>query len=393
MTINPSIAAELQSLSPSAQIEMYEIDATVLGDTVYRFHSGKNEITQDIVWQGNTYNAFPIVATGFELTGRGVLPRPKLRVANVLGTMSALVLAYADLAGCKVTRIRTLVKFLDAVNFGSPRNKLFSTDDLGTGWVRGSGLSSVVDGVADPFGGTAATQFNGLTGSSVTSTLATVYRPNTPVVVGNKYTISVWVNPLTSGTFIIRYGATANAQTKAFPLTAGSGWQRISATFTAGSSGGTASPCLFGASAAMNVQLFGAQFEDGEFMTEYVPVASTFNPNPNADPTAEYPRDVYFVDRKSTETRDYVEFELSAALDLAGVRLPRRQIIQNYCPWLYRGAECGYTGTSYFDTNDATVPTLAQDVCGKRLTSCQARFGSTAELPYGGFPAAGLIRQ
>jgi len=33
-----------------------------------------------------------------------------------------------------------------------------------------------------------------------------------------------------------------------------------------------------------------------------------------------------------------------------------------------------------------------QDVCGKRLSSCQARFGQHAELSFGGFPAAGLIR-
>ena len=31
------------------------------------------------------------------------------------------------------------------------------------------------------------------------------------------------------------------------------------------------------------------------------------------------------------------------------------------------------------------------DVCGKRLTSCQLRFGS-ANLPYGAFPGANLTR-
>ena len=114
--------------------------------------------------------------------------------------------------------------------------------------------------------------------------------------------------------------------------------------------------------------------------------------NPTADATAEFADDVYFIDRKSRETRDVVEFELAAAFDLEGVSLPRRQIVQNVCPWQYRGAECGYTGTAYFNANDEAVSSRAQDACGKRLVSCQKRFGANAELPFGGFPAAGLIR-
>ncbi|TCS68254.1 hypothetical protein EDC61_1305, partial [Sulfuritortus calidifontis] len=30
--------------------------------------------------------------------------------------------------------------------------------------------------------------------------------------------------------------------------------------------------------------------------------------------------------------------------------------------------------------------------CGKRLASCKLRFGPYAELPFGGFPAVGLLR-
>jgi len=66
--------------------------------------------------------------------------------------------------------------------------------------------------------------------------------------------------------------------------------------------------------------------------------------------------------------------------------------VQNICPWRYRSSECGYTGTAYFNANDQSVTTLEQDVCGKRLSSCKLRFGEFAELPYGGFPASGLIR-
>lgn len=114
--------------------------------------------------------------------------------------------------------------------------------------------------------------------------------------------------------------------------------------------------------------------------------------NPTADTTAEFQDDVFFIDRKSNENRDVVEFELAPAFDVTGVKLPRRQIVQNVCPWRYRGAECGYTGTAYFSALDVAVGSLALDVCGKRLDSCKARFGQNAELPFGGFPAAGLFR-
>lgn len=114
--------------------------------------------------------------------------------------------------------------------------------------------------------------------------------------------------------------------------------------------------------------------------------------NPTADPTAEFADDVFFIDRKSNENRDIVEFELAAAFDVTGVKLPRRQIIQNVCPWRYRSSECGYTGTTYFNAKDENTTIVALDVCGKRLSSCQARFGENGDLPFGGFPAAGLIR-
>jgi len=97
-----------------------------------------------------------------------------------------------------------------------------------------------------------------------------------------------------------------------------------------------------------------------------------------ADPHAKFPDEVWYVDRKASENRDAVSFELASKFDLAGVMLPKRQLIANVCQWKYRGAECGYTGTRYFNTNDGVESTLANDVCGKRLASCELRFGQVA---------------
>lgn len=99
-----------------------------------------------------------------------------------------------------------------------------------------------------------------------------------------------------------------------------------------------------------------------------------------ADPHAKFPDEIWYVDRKANESRDSVTFELASKFDLAGVMIPKRQIIANICQWKYRSAECGYTGNIYFDTNDNNVTTLAADVCGKRLSSCNARFGQIVRV-------------
>ncbi len=230
-----AISSEIQKLAPSAVIELFILDLSLFSQGMIYFHAGTNALQQKLVWQGNAYEAFPIQIDGFEFNGNGQIPRPKLKVANVTGSITALVLTYQDLVGAKITRKRTLAKFLDAANF----------------------------------------------------------------------------------------------------------------------SGGV---------------------------------------NHSADPSAEFADDIYYIDRKSRETRDVIEFELAASFDLEGVNLPRRQIVQNVCPWRYRSSECSYTGTKYFDASDRTVTSSTQDICGKRLSSCQVRFGQNAELPFGGFPAAGLFR-
>jgi hypothetical protein len=232
--MNEDIAVEIQKLEPSAIIELFVLDATSFGGDTYYFHAGTNGLRQTLTWQGQEYSPFPVQITGFEFSAGGQLPRPKMLVSNVTGIITALVLAYQDLLGAKVIRKRTMLKYLDAVNF---------PDSI----------------------------------------------------------------------------------------------------------------------------------------------------NPTADPTAEFPDDVYYIDHKTGENKQVVEFDLSASFDVQGIKLPRRQIIQNLCPWKYRSAECSYAGTNYFDKNDVAVGTLAQDVCGKRLSSCEARFGTSAELPFGGFVGAGLI--
>lgn len=227
------IVKDIQSLAPTALIELFVLDYTNLKNPgTYHFHAGTNELSHDIVWGGITYQALPIEAEGFEISTKGTLPRPKMRIANMNGLFSAEVAANNDLVGAKVIRKRTFAKYLDAVNFPS----------------------------------------------------------------GNTY----------------------------------------------------------------------------------------------ADPNQSYPDDIWYVEQKLSENRYVIEWELVSAFDLQGVVLPRRQVVQSYCSWRYKGAECGYAGNLYFDSQDNAVGSAAQDVCGKRFTSCRARQAgfSGGVLPFGGFPGA-----
>lgn len=237
--------SDLQAIAPSAVIELFQLELNVaqhgINETYY-FHAGVNaDDNGNIVWDGQEYLRYPIEATDFEYTGTGSLPRPKLRVSNIFGTITGLILSLPNgLEGAKVTRIRTLARYLDAINFPS------------------SGNLSLED-----------------------------------------------------GSFFL--------------------------------------------------------YEDG-IKIALEPINST------ADPTAEFPREIYYIDRKAGENRDLVEFELAAAFDLVGVRAPKRQCVSNVCQWIYRGPECGYVGNAFFNFNDQPVGTIGQDVCGKRLNSCELRF-------------------
>lgn len=212
--VNVEIFQSLLTSSPYAIIELYELHLVqeLHGSSeIFYFHAGVNKKlpSGDVYWRGNPYSPLPIEVDGFEYSGNGQLPRPTVRISNLLGSISALLLSVNeitvgnDLTGAKFVRIRTMSRFLDSKNF---------TGDV--------------------------------------------------------------------------------------------------------------------------------------------------NPYGTPDPTAEMPQEIYYVDRKSNENQSVVEFELAAVFDLAGVRAPKRQCIANICQWQYRGPECGYTGTNYFDENDNPVNTV-----------------------------------
>lgn len=258
-----AVHADLQAIYPSSIIEMFELELNQLqhdSTEVLRFHAGTNlNLNTELMWQGNLYRPLPIEAEGFEYSGSGQLPRPRIRVSNLYLIIStALAELPYGLEGAKLTRIRTLARYLDTENF--PADAFILQEDGGIFLTEDSFKISTEDGQNNPLG--------------------------TP------------------------------------------------------------------------------------------------------DPLAEFPREVYYVDRKSLENRDIVEFELASVFDLQNMRIPRRQTIANICQWKYRnydattsgfnmaGVTCPYVGTQYYTVSGESTLDPAQDVCNKQLDGCRLRFAS-----------------
>lgn len=245
---------DLQKLEPGNLVRLYEIDGSAFGAEILRFHSDTLAHTPEeiaaaggdesklppksIWWQGIEYSAWPSQNEGIETSTDGSSAQPKLSVANLNGSITALCLAYDDMLQARVTIHDTFAHYLDARNF----------------------------------------------------------------------------------------------------------------------SGG----------------------------------------NPSADPTQEKLQ-VYYIDSKSAETNQTVEFKLSSPMDLQGIQLPRRQL-HAICTWAmngwYRtGNGCSYSGTAYFDKFNNPVDDPSKDVCPGTLSGCKCRFGANNELDHGGFPGTSLLKR
>ncbi|MCY0385663.1 phage minor tail protein L [Robbsia sp. Bb-Pol-6] len=148
---------------------------------------------------------------------------------------------------------------------------------------------------------------------------------------------------------------------------------------TVGNTGGTISAlCVY------LDDMVGAKVTRRTTLKQYLDAVNFPAGNPTADPTEEFPLEIWYIEQKSSETNVQVEFTLSSALDFGGQQLPGRQIA-GVCQFEYRGAECGYTGAAYFTIKDVSTTDPAQDRCSKKTTGCECRFGVNEPLSWGGF--------
>lgn len=119
------------------------------------------------------------------------------------------------------------------------------------------------------------------------------------------------------------------------------------------------------------------------------------------DPTALFPVDHYVIERKTSQNKRQIQFELSVQMDQEGRKIPARQVLRDTCTKRYRwwdgtqyryeGVTCPYAGAGQWQQNGSPAA-QGQDRCGKRLSDCRLRFGQYGDLPFGGFPGVARYR-
>jgi len=77
----------------------------------------------------------------------------------------------------------------------------------------------------------------------------------------------------------------------------------------------------------------------------------------NTGPPIEFPTEKFIIDRIGSENKESITFELAAASDLEGLKLPSRIVVGKYCGWEYQGegaATAGRGGCSW--PTNSTIP-------------------------------------
>jgi len=315
----------LQEINPGAVIELFtlQLDATLHGSTtIYRFHNGANlNANGEVVWAGNTYLRFPIQCEGFEFTGTGTLPRPTISVSNIFGTLTAIMqdvnqtTVGNDLNGAKLTRIRTLARFLDAVNFAPTTTTTTSTQT-----------------VADPSDAETVTYTVTVVQDSYSNNVFAINGVQKPVITMKR-----------GSTYIFNQSHSSNVN---HPLRIKSDAGGQQTTVNAGTLGTDATVTYSPAyPSAPNDLRYYCQthgnnmgntitMNDPNTIQQQTTSSSTTQSNPfgTPDPTAEFPQEIYFLDRKISENRDIVQWEAISALDLVNVKLPKRIATRDIFP-------------------------------------------------------------
>ena len=127
MSATPIPVELLQKLDNITIIELFELKLKSplhhASEITYRFHNGTNEIKTDLIWQNETYTAIACQAEGFETGDNTVMARPTMTFANTSSLITAIlelvneVTPFNDLQKAEIIRIRTMARYLDAINF------------------------------------------------------------------------------------------------------------------------------------------------------------------------------------------------------------------------------------------------------------------------------------
>lgn len=433
-----SILEELYKYNPSSIVELFQLELSPLQSyyasispsiSVLRFHNGYNEnygtASPNIEWNSAKYTGRPIQMEGVQFSSSGEIPRPTLTVANHDLAFTQLNKAYANLVGAKIRRIRTFLKFLDSANFKT-RNLLINTEAFDT-WTQSSAADTdVAANVAiAPNGTLTADKIYEATGASASHSLvkAVTNAADNTLICFSVYlkrgerqyaalTASSRAGVGQSGkTFDLLNGTVSSITRVAGPPVLSSGiqnvgndWYRcwIVCSTLSGSPDRNPQYSIFvdsdldptaltyagvsptnGNTITSGLYVWGAQ---AEVVTTPVLTPTTYQAvgatagNPTADPNAKFPDDVYVIDRMVEEVPGQITYELAAAWDVEGVQLPRRQVVANICPWVYKADPCNWTVNGAVTVNTPTGTAVATTATYTAVATTTNGSGTGAKL-------------
>ena len=114
------------------------------------------------------------------------------------------------------------------------------------------------------------------------------------------------------------------------------------------------------------IKTFAKYLDAANFVDNNTPEG--FSPDPNT----EFPRDEYYIDRKSNEDKYGITFELASILDVEGLQLPRNIVTTDKCRFNYRGCGCLYEYASnrvesiHGKESESSMPTEAPPVANSK---------------------------
>jgi len=90
------------------------------------------------------------------------------------------------------------------------------------------------------------------------------------------------------------------------------------------------------------------------------------------DQNTELPKDIYYIEKKSAENKNMIQYQLASILDVEGIKLPARLVLNNSCPFTYRGEGCLYEFSNrrdeetHGDSNYSSLPDQAPPVANNK---------------------------
>ena len=353
-------------------IDLFEIDVSSLlinaknsssyhDEKIFRFHNSIKIFNGDtkIHFGPDSYIALPISTDGFESTTRGSPPTPKLSMAvrgdgnkeskAAFATFKVYLRDFGDLIGAKVTRTRTFSRHLGRRTWFNIDPKDLPVTQFGalkslTPWRKDWATRTLPNNVAvwqDP------TYGNG--------PLVDVIRYNATEVINNLFpygdpaTKAFYIEDMCNGVFShanrAQWGFDNPRQfddymTNTMPI-----WANY-LNFVAASDA-LKNEWTKGVNTMMNLTAYHLieGFAPESLIDSNYPQPSNYD----ADENAIISKEVYFIDRKSLEDKNNLEFELSTLLDLQQISIPLRIVIEKTCGWQYRGEGCCYEAVSRKD--------------------------------------------